>query len=108
MRARISLGISSAMKIRMSHQFTANHVQRLLRGPVTDPCAVAEEFSFDHVRLAAVGECGIHKAHRLLRRPAGGSRDSRNADSKRGLGALTDAFGHRRCYLLADRTLLLN
>src|SRR5215471_20789089 len=105
MRARISAGISMAMKMRMSHQLAADHVQCLLRGPLADAHSVAEEFSFEHVSLDAVGQRGVDQAHGLLLGPPARSGDSRDADAQRGFGALPDSFrkGHR--HLAADRAV---
>src|SRR5262249_16315448 len=108
MRARISEGISSAMKMRMSDQLAANHVQRLLRGPLPDAGAVAEELSFDHGGLAAVSHRRVDQAHRLLFRPAAGPGDARDANSQRSLGALADSFSQRHGHLAADRSVFLD
>src|SRR5262249_37674269 len=108
MRARISEGMSKAMKMRMSHQFATDHVQRLLRGPLANTIAIAKKLSFQHFSLAAIGQGRVDEANGLLLSAAARAGDSGNAHSQSRLAAFPDALRQRRCYFAAHSSMLLD
>jgi hypothetical protein len=58
------------MKMRMLHQFAADHVKGLLRGPVAYAVAVTGESPLEDFCMASVGERMEDKAYRFFIRSA--------------------------------------
>src|SRR5262249_55028001 len=108
MRARISAGMSRAMKMRISHEFPPDHIQGLLRRPLANTIAIAKKLSFQYFGLAAIGERNVDEANRLLLGTASWPGDSGNADSQSRLATLPDPLGQRRCDLAADCPMLFD
>jgi hypothetical protein len=67
------------MKRRTLHQFAADHVQRLLRGPVAYAVAIAGESTLNDFCMAAVSQSMEDKAYRLFIRSASRSGYARDA-----------------------------
>src|SRR5215471_7613949 len=108
MWVRISAGMSRAIKMRMSHQFAPDHIQRLLRGPLANTIAITEELSFQHLCLVAISQRRVDQANRFLLGAASGSGDSGDADSQGCLAAFADTFRQGRCHLAADGSVLFD
>src|SRR5258708_408916 len=90
-RARISSGVSRAIKSRIGlHQFAAHHVQSLLACPMTDTLTISRELTFQNLGPLAVGEREEHEAHRLLLGSAARTRNTSNADAVSGLATLAN------------------
>src|ERR1041385_7353038 len=98
--ARISAGISSPMKMRISHQLAADHVQGLLRGPVAYAVAIAGESTLDHFCVVAVSQRVEDEAHRLFIRSPRGPGYARNTYAETRFAIVANAL-RKRCGHLA-------
>jgi len=90
------------MKMRILHQFAADHIQGLLRGPVAYAVTITGESPLDDFCMAAVSQRVEDEAHRLFIRSARRAGYTCEAYPKTRFAVVANSFSQRGSNLAAN------